>query len=102
MNSRIRHVKKDWGIFFTPQWVIDFMVNLIDESKLNSTDIKILEPACGMCQFLIGIRKNKNHLFRTASQKIGLEINKEVIDYIHENGLDYDIEIINAEILKFR
>ena len=66
LNNKIIHIKKDWGIFFTPKWVVDFMVGLIDEKKLNMHDLKILEPACGMCQFLRGIKENKNHIFSMA------------------------------------
>ncbi len=97
--NKVKHIKKDWGIFFTPQWVVDCMVNLIDENKLNLTNLKILEPACGICQFLHGIRKNKNHIFFQASKKIGVEINREVIDYIYENNLNNGIEIGHHDYL---
>ncbi len=99
INNKIKHIKKDWGIFFTPQWVVDFMLNLIDEDKLNLTDLKILEPACGICQFLHGIKKSKNHIFNQASKRVGVEINKEVIDYVRENNLNSDIEIIHHDYL---
>ena len=62
-NNKIKRIKKDWGIFFTPQWVVDFMVNLIDERNLDAKNAKILEPACGNCQFLLGIKKNKKTYF---------------------------------------
>lgn len=29
VNNRIKDVKKDYGIFFTPEKIVDFMVNLI-------------------------------------------------------------------------
>ena len=98
VNNKIKHIKKDWGIFFTPQWVVDFMVNLINENELPQTT-KILEPACGICQFLLGIKKIKNHIFENSSLKIGIEINKEVIDYINENNLAQDIKIIHNDYL---
>jgi len=98
-NNKVKHIKKDWGIFFTPQWVVDFMVNLIDEKNLNMSSIKVLEPACGICQFLIGIKKNKKHIFENAEIKIGVEINKEVIKYIHEHNLAQDIFIVHCDYL---
>ncbi len=98
-NNKVRHIKKDWGIFFTPQWVVDFMVNLIDERNLNTDSVKILEPACGICQFLMGIKKNKKHIFENALDKIGVEINEEVIEYIHEHGLAQNIRIIHYDYL---
>ena len=98
VNNKVKHIKKDWGIFFTPQWVVDFMVNLIDD-RLNLTDLKILEPACGICQFLQGIKKNKKHIFIRASKREGVEINEDVIEYVHENNLNNDIEIIHYDYL---
>lgn len=98
-NNKVKHIKKDWGIFFTPQWVVDFMVNLIDESNLDTSSVKILEPACGICQFLIGIKKNKKHIFENAVVKVGVEISKEVIKYIHEHNLAKDTYIIHYDYL---
>lgn len=98
INNKIRHIKKDWGIFFTPQWVVDFMISLINENILTYP-IKILEPACGICQFLLGIRNTKPHIFRKSSLKIGVEINNGVMDYIKENNLAHDINIIHSDYL---
>lgn len=39
LNKNLREIKKDYGIFFTPEWVVDFMVNLIDIDKLQYSDI---------------------------------------------------------------
>ncbi len=102
VRAKIQHIKKDWGIFFTPQWVINFMVSLIDEDGLSDTDLRILEPACGICQFLHGIKENKNHLFVRASQKTGVEINAEVIAYIYKNKLNTGIEIIRDDYLLWK
>ncbi|EDP73194.1 site-specific DNA-methyltransferase (adenine-specific) TthHB8I, partial [Hydrogenivirga sp. 128-5-R1-1] len=99
VNNKIKHIKKIWGIFFTPEWIVDFMTNLIDENKLNLSDLKILEPACGICQFLHGIRKNKKHIFIHASKRIGVEINKEIIDYVEQNNSNNDIQIILHDYL---
>ncbi len=99
VNNKVRHIKKDWGIFFTPQWVVDFMINLIDESLFDLSNIKILEPACGICQFLFGIKKNKNYIFEKATVKMGVEINKKVIEYIYEHNLAQDINIVHHDYL---
>lgn len=100
VNNKVKHIKKDWGIFFTPQWVVDFMINLLDDERLNkTTSIKILEPASGIYQFLLGIKKNKRYIFDNASIKVGVEINKDVIEYIHKNDLAPDIEIVHGDYL---
>ncbi|NPA39204.1 MAG: N-6 DNA methylase [Thermodesulfobacteria bacterium] len=98
-NNQVKHIKKDWGIFFTPQWVVDFMVNLIDENSLDKKDLNILEPACGICQFLYGIKKIKRNIFKKAVVKIGVEINKEVIEYIYTHNLAKEINIIHSDYL---
>jgi adenine-specific DNA-methyltransferase len=99
INNKLRYIKKDWGIFFTPQWVVDFMVNLIDEGLIDLSNIKILEPACGICQFLLGIKKNKKHIFEKATVKTGVEINKKIIEYIYEHDLTQDIHIVHHDYL---
>ncbi len=91
VKSKIGGFKRDWGIFFTPPWVIDFMVSLIDEDKICRSSIKILEPACGVCQFLFGIKRNKEHIFEEAEVKIGVDINKEVILCARKCACDVDI-----------
>jgi len=60
VSVRVKGIRRNWGIFFTPLWVVDFMVNLIEEERLGSSDLKILEPACGICQFLLRIRENSS------------------------------------------
>jgi type I restriction-modification system DNA methylase subunit len=50
-DSLISH-RKDFGIFFTPDWVVDFIVELIPQELLLNSErtIYILEPACGLAQ----------------------------------------------------
>jgi adenine-specific DNA-methyltransferase len=43
INNNLKDIKKDYGIFFTPERIVDFMVNLIDVPKYQyKNDIKIL------------------------------------------------------------
>ncbi len=100
INHKIKHIKKDWGIFFTPQWIVDIMVNLVDEKRSNINNLKILEPACGICQFLIGIKKNKNHIFEHSVTKIGLEINRDVIKYAEQHIFTEDDDKENINIIR--
>lgn len=98
-KNKIEHIKKDKGIFFTPQWIIDFMVNLINEDILSKNNIKLLEPACGTCQFLTGIKKIKKNIFKNSTLKIGVEISEEIIKHIYEYSLNNDINIIHSDYL---
>jgi len=95
VTQRVEPVKKDFGIFFTPDWTVDFMVKLIDETKVsNKKSISILEPACGMTQFLTGVKRNNPVLFKRA-KKFGVEINKNIYD----NLTNKETEIIYSDYL---
>lgn len=76
------------------------MVNLIEEDRLDFENLNILEPACGTCQFLYGIKKNKNHIFKIANKKIGVEINENFVNYT--NKLNDSIEIICYDYLLWK
>jgi len=57
LPERLKTIRKDYGIFFTPQYIVDLMVSLIDLERFSGKEINILEPACGLAQFLIGIKE---------------------------------------------
>jgi adenine-specific DNA-methyltransferase len=99
INNTLKSVKKSYGIFFTPEWVVDFMVNLIDVSKCyNKKHLTILEPACGLAQFLIGIKRNKPLLFKKA-ELFGIEVNPEVINYLSNLNIGNNVKIIKHDYL---
>lgn len=86
--------RKDFGIFFTPAWVVDFMISLISSEKFRGQHLSILEPACGDAQFLRGLKRNKVALYKKA-YKIGVEVNKSVFPrFLQDN-----IEIVFADFL---
>jgi len=33
VNNDLRDIKRDSGMFFTPEWIVDLMVNLIDDTN---------------------------------------------------------------------
>jgi len=98
VNNRVKNIKKEYGIFFTPEWVVDFMVSLINPQSKNTKNITILEPACGLAQFLTGIKKNKLSLF-TKATLFGVEINKEIINYLNTLKTDNKINLIFRDYL---
>ena len=99
ISEKIEPIKKDFGIFFTPQWVIDFMVGLIDVSLLSGGNLSLLEPACGVCQFIQRIRKNRPELYRRFDTRVGVELNSEVVTYLRDSKLFPDVELVNADYL---
>lgn len=98
LNKTLKN-KKDYGIFFTPEWVVDFMTKLIDIDKIqNKKNIAILEPACGLAQFLFGIKRNYPFVFERA-KLVGVEINQEVINYMLSFNVNQNIELIKEDYL---
>ncbi|OQA92108.1 MAG: Modification methylase TaqI [Elusimicrobia bacterium ADurb.Bin231] len=99
VNNNLKGVKKDYGMFFTPERIVDFMVNLIDMDRLEKkNNVNILEPACGLAQFLIGIKKNHSSFYRKA-RPIGLEVNKDIINYLINLKVTGDIKLIHSDYL---
>ena len=50
--------RKEQGIYYTPTYVVDFIVkntvgNVLKNKKINPNEIKVLDPACGSGSFLI-------------------------------------------------
>ncbi len=99
VNNNLKGIKKDYGIFFTPERIVDFMVNLIDITKYTGKkDISILEPACGLAQFLVGIRRNQPTLSKQA-KLFGIEVNQDIINYLTTVNIGGNIKIIRADYL---
>ena len=99
VNENLKDIKKDYGVFFTPEWVIDFMVDLIKVEKyIDNNDILILEPACGLAQFLSGIKRKKPALFNKANL-FGVEINQDIINYLNNTCKTDNIKLYNNDYL---
>ena len=99
VNNNLMGIKKDYGMFFTPERIVDFMVNLIDVTKYtDKKDITVLEPACGLAQFLVGIKRNQPALFEQA-KLFGVEINQDIINYLTTLNIDSNIKLIRADYL---
>ncbi|HHY43269.1 MAG TPA: N-6 DNA methylase [Coprothermobacter sp.] len=95
-----RAIRKENGVFFTPPWVVDYMISLIDEQHLTSKErLSILEPAAGMCQFLSGFKKNKPQLFQRASKKVAVDINGELLNRAREELVLYGVEFVCADYI---
>ena len=99
VNNNLKSIKRDYGMFFTPEQIVDFMVNLIDVGKYtDKNDITILEPACGLAQFLVGIRRNLPKIFKSA-KLLGVEINQDIINYLTTLNIGNNIQIIKDDYL---
>lgn len=99
LNNNLKSIKKDYGIFFTPGHIVDFMVNLIDVTKyIDKKVVFILEPACGLAQFLFGIKRKLPTLFNRA-KLFGVEINQNIINYVTTLDIGSDIRLCGEDYL---
>lgn len=97
-----KSVKQEYGIFFTPQSIIqDFYPKVI--SYLEKCDkYDFLEPSCGSCEFIDALQKDKkflnknNYIFdaieynSTIFENIS-KIERKNVSYINTDFLNYDI-----------
>ena len=99
LHERIKDVRKDFGIFFTPERIVDFISGLVDKSRWeDAKSVHILEPACGLAQFLTGMMRNHPEL-RSAAQFFGVEINSDIVHYLKTLAFAKSFHIINTDYL---
>lgn len=85
--------KKEQGIYYTPTYIVDFIVKntlgeALKDKKIKANDLKILDPACGSGSFLI---KAFDYLYDDLSTK------KDAGQHKLDNQGSYSIK---TEILK--
>lgn len=86
---------RSFGAVSTPREIVEQMIELADLKKQK--DLDILEPACGFCNFLIGIylKYPKNNFY-------GVEINDEVYKKIKELFKDTPFKLIKTDFLLWK
>ena len=86
---------KSFGAVSTPHRIVELMIELADLKRQKNLDI--LEPACGFCNFLIGIylRYPQNNFY-------GVEINDEVYKKIKELFKDTPFKLIKTDFLLWK
>jgi len=85
--------KKEQGIYYTPTYIVDYIIKntveeLLKNKKVKAQEIKILDPACGSGSFLI---KAFDYLYKN------LTFNEEVKQHKIDSQGKYSIK---TEILK--
>jgi len=119
-------VKKAGGVFYTPQYIVDYIVENTVGVKIKGktpeeiADIKICDPACGSGSFLLGAfqylieyhrewydkanqttqKKYKDDFFTTAENEIQLTLKKKT-EILKNNifGVDIDREATEVAIM---
>ena len=88
-----------YALFLTPQWVVDFMVGLVDWNRYAGHDeVKILEPGCGYAQFLKRIAISYPSL-ASKSKFYGVELNPKLFRILQSESLPVNFLLFNADYL---
>jgi len=90
-----KEVKKNEGIYFTPNETIEFIINLIKPLFIDYKSINILENSCGSGEFIINLIKNFTNI-----NIIGIEKNKYIYNKIQHISNEF-IKILNEDFLEF-
>jgi tRNA1(Val) A37 N6-methylase TrmN6 len=90
-----REIKKNQGIFFTPQSIINKNINII--SKIKNLGIQnILEPSCGTGEYI-----HKLHSKFPSANITGIELNNTIFEQIKYLNTTGNIQIYNEDYLKW-
>ena len=88
--------RKDSGQYYTPNKVVDFIIENIEIQLSKNKDLKILDPACGSGQFLM---RAYNKLF-TEYKKIGVNDNTAHKNIVEKHLFGIDIDPIACVLTK--
>jgi tRNA1(Val) A37 N6-methylase TrmN6 len=90
-----KEVKKNEGIYFTPNETIELIINLIKPLFIDYNSINILENSCGSGEFIINLIKNFTNI-----NIIGIEKNKYIYNKIQHLSNDF-IKILNEDFIEY-
>jgi adenine-specific DNA-methyltransferase len=88
--------KKAQGIYFTPQTIIECLINKILPHLSSTTNINILEPSCGSCEII----KILDTLLSDVSIT-GIELNAEIYSKITKLTFKNSVNLLNSDFMKF-
>lgn len=96
-KSISKKIKKENGIYFTPNSIVKDFSNLVFSYFPNKTSLSILEPSCGSLAFISHI----DSLFPTGFKIIGVEKNPEIVETYNDILFNNDLELFQMDFLEF-
>lgn len=88
--------KKAQGIYFTPQSIIDSLLNKVLPHLSNPTNINILEPSCGSCEMVKALDNLLSGISIT-----GIELNAEIYSEITKLSFKNQVNLLNSDFMSF-
>ena len=88
--------KKAQGIYFTPQTIIECLINKILPHLSRTTNINILEPSCGSCEII----KALDNVFSGVSIT-GIELNAEIYSEISKLTFKNSVNLLNSDFMSY-
>ncbi len=118
-NIRTQDDRKDAGQYYTPNKVVDFIIDKTEIDLLKNKELKILDPACGSGQFLIraydklleqyekiGVNKNiahknivEKHLYGSDIDFTACILTKANL-FLKNKDVNVNFNIFNSDFLK--
>ncbi|WP_241900245.1 rRNA adenine N-6-methyltransferase family protein, partial [Serratia sp. OLFL2] len=92
-------MSKEFGVFYTPQFLIDFIIDKISPKILKTKSVNVLEPSAGDGRFIDSLMKKKSQSSINASL---VEINSKSAKSLNEKFINKkNIKVINHDFLYY-
>lgn len=88
--------KKAQGIYFTPQSIIESLINKVLPHLSNPTNINILEPSCGSCEMVKALDDLLSGISIT-----GIELNAVIYSEITKLSFKNQVNLLNSDFMSF-
>ena len=85
-------IKKNEGIYFTPNSIIDLNLALLKPYYKNIKTV--LEPSCGSCQYILKL----DYIFDNI---VGIEYNNYIYEQIKDLKFKNKVNILNCDFIKY-
>lgn len=80
-SSEITKVKKESGSFYTPYYLVNFIINReLSLNNENYNNVKILDPSCGSGVFLVAVLKKIVEYYKSKKLTINGKILKDIVE----------------------
>lgn len=92
-------MSKEFGVFYTPKFLIDFIINKLPIKNIKKQSVNVLEPSAGDGRFIDHLLRKNPRIVVDASL---VEINKESASLLEDKFINQEkIRVINSDFLYY-